>query len=169
MPLPMMLAPVALKAVPYALDYLSPEARAERKRLKADTQAMERGQLGTSGAQQQEIVTRALQNLRSTQRGTEAAALRARAAGGPTVGGETSRAIQAMQEPLGQTAVAASAAAQAQSAQQEQARAEDVRRRIAEKRARRMEVASSLLSTPLAEEAPMALTNLRGFFGKGGK
>jgi len=161
------LAPMLMKAAPYAIDYLSPEATAERKRLKADRLAMEQGGLGMGGAQKQEIVTRALQNLRSSQRGTEAAAMRARAAGGATVGGETSRAVRALQEPLAGTAAQASAEAERMSAVQESARAEDVRRRMAERRARKNAFVTDIASAPLGEEGDTALTSLRTAFGKG--
>ena len=160
--------PLLLKAAPYALDYLSPEATAERKRLKADKLAMERGTLGMGGAQKQEIVTRALQNVRSSQRGVEAAAMRARAAGGATVGGETSRAVKALQEPLGGIAAQASAEGDRLSAMQESSRAEDIRRRMAERRARRNAFVMDMAKTPMGEEEEAPLTGLLSDYAKGG-
>lgn len=160
-------APMLIKGTAYAMDALSPEARAERKRLRADMRSAETGNLGLSGAEQQSITTQALQNIRGQTRGLEAAALRARAAGGPTVGGETTRTLAALQAPTAQAAATSAANAASLSKQTEMARQQDIAKRIAEKRARRMAAVTDIISTPLSEEEPTVLSGLKSLFGGG--
>lgn len=158
-------APLLIKGVPYAIDALSPEARAARQDLRRDRLAMERGQLGMSGAEQQQITSAALRNIRAGRTSAEADAARAAAAGGPMVGSRMGGQAEAQRAEAAGVAAATLGAAQ-MSGEKAEAQRADIRQRQAEQRARRLAIATDIASTPLGTAAPDDFTGLRTIFGK---
>lgn len=159
------LAPVALRAVPAAVDALSPEARAERKQLRQDRQQMEAGQLGMSAAQKAAITSSALRNIRAGQRSSAAEVARGLAAGGPQAGTGAQAALASQEKAIASATGEANLATEQASTQQAEARKGDILRRMSEQRTRRAATVADLAATPLGGKSSADYTGLTSIFG----
>jgi len=147
------LAPYAIRGAGMAVDAVSPEARAERKQLRADMQALQRGTLGPSQAERRQMQAAALASARAANR-ANVDALARQAAANPGQAAALQGALQQTNQQA--TAAAAQAAGQIEvgAAGQAAAQKADILRRIREKRAQRVAGFSDLArATPAEAEA----------------
>lgn len=159
------LAPVALRAVPAAVDALSPEARTERQQLRQDRKALQQGTLGMSGAERASVTGDALRAIRAGQRSSAAEVSRGLAAGGPQAGAGAQAAFAAQEKAVASATGEANRQVSQMSADQAATRKADILRRLADQRAKRVQTVTGIVSSPMGESQDDDFTSLTGIFG----
>jgi len=119
----------------YLLGQLTPEARAERRQLRKDTEAMRQGKLGLSDAEKRSMLAGSMRGIQAQTSATEAGLRRMAAAqGGFGRSGAQQQALAGIQGVKAEQAAKAMGGIDQQSQQLALSRQQDVMNRLAQRR-----------------------------------
>lgn len=127
----------------YLLGQLTPEARAERRQLRKDTEAMRQGKLGLSDAEKRSMLAGSMRGIQAQTAGAEAGLRRMAAAqGGFGRSGAQQNALLGLQGMKAEKAAGAMGQLDKQSQDLALSRQQDVMNRLAQRRKEQIEAAT---------------------------